>query len=205
MTDMKTTKITLATVKSFIKKNAGNLFIKVISDFDGMTDGLEFKKGAQFEKAEPETRLVEETLGIKGAWFVGQSRDYFKAYEDDRFIGFHVWNSCGSFDIAIEKSPSPVETPEEEDVDTKKLASVVLVVAVAEHSEKIKVNASLSAKYNIMWYGNTGFCIHSEGGRLLKVFAEKEEQENYHDAVIWGTKNLDQIRDKKTPSRGRAK
>ena len=122
MTDMKTTKITLATVKSFIKKNAGKLFIKVISDFDGMTDGLEFKKGAQFEKAESETRLVEETLGIKGAWFVGQSRDYFSAYEDDQFIGIHVYNSCGSFDIAIEKSPSPVECPEEEDLDVKKLA-----------------------------------------------------------------------------------
>jgi hypothetical protein len=42
-------------------------------------------------------------MGIKGAWFVGQSRDYFDAFENDNFIGYKVYNSCGSFYLAINK------------------------------------------------------------------------------------------------------
>lgn len=96
------TKITLATVKSFIKKNIDNLYLNVKSEFDGMTDGLNYLNEG-FKKAEKTEQDSDYTLGIKNAYFVGNSRDYFSAYEDEKFIGIHVYNSCGSFDIAIQK------------------------------------------------------------------------------------------------------
>ena len=37
-------KITRATFKAFVRKNSDNLLAKVISDFDGMTDCLEYFK-----------------------------------------------------------------------------------------------------------------------------------------------------------------
>lgn len=91
-------KITLATIKSFVKKNEGNLWINVKSSFDGMTDCVEslhrgFKQATKGDH-------YENSLGIQGAWFVGQSRDYFKEYHDPIFDGFEVYNSCGSFILA---------------------------------------------------------------------------------------------------------
>ena len=54
-----------------------------------------------FTKAEIENHNANCTLGIKGAWFVGSSRDYFNFYEDDQFTGIDVYNSCGNFILAI--------------------------------------------------------------------------------------------------------
>ena len=96
-------KITLATAKSFIKKNFNALYIKEDSTFDGMIDGLNWNKNSQFIKAQLETKNFDRTLGIKGAWFVGSSRDFFYSYECDNFIGFKVSNSCGQFYITIKK------------------------------------------------------------------------------------------------------
>lgn len=99
---MKTKKITLATVKSFIKKNNGQLFINVKSQFDGMVDGcVSLFDG--FIKAESETKMIDATFGIKGAWFVRDSNDYFKPYESENLVGIEVSNSCGRFILAIVK------------------------------------------------------------------------------------------------------
>ncbi len=99
-----TKKITLATVKSFIKKNFDNLYINRQSSFDGMTDCVERLAGG-FEKAQKETKeyLLEHTHGVAGAWFVGQSRDYFDAYSENGMEGVRVFNSCGSFILAVKK------------------------------------------------------------------------------------------------------
>lgn len=94
---MKTTK---ATIKSFIRKNEGNLYINIKSRFDGMTDCVESVAG-QFQKAKKTTDYTENTLGIQGAWFVGQSRDYFKSFKDNQLTGYEVSNCCGHFIIAI--------------------------------------------------------------------------------------------------------
>lgn len=97
-------KITKATFKSFIKNNRENLFILVESRFDGMTDGIEMVRSVPTKiQAEDHAGCIENNLGIKGVWLVGQSRDYFKAYEDPMFKGFHVSNCCGSFKIGIIK------------------------------------------------------------------------------------------------------
>jgi len=100
-------KITLSTVKSFITKNRENLFINVKSNFDGMTDCVQPKDGgfdkATSNNAELGTQMYDATMGIAGAWFVRGSRDYFTAYEDEKFIGFEVYNSCGCCILAIKK------------------------------------------------------------------------------------------------------
>ena len=100
-------KITKATVKSFIKKNRENLFINLESRFDGMTDGCEQQNGG-FEEAEATERNVDHTLGLNKAWFVGQSRDYFTYYNDGRFEGIEVSNSCGLFIVAVRIEEKPV-------------------------------------------------------------------------------------------------
>ena len=94
-------KITLATVKSFIAKNADRLFIRNDSSFDGMIDGTSYNHGAQFKAAEKTERNFEHTLGVNGAWFVRSGRDWFLKFEENGFTGIAVSNSCGSFVIAI--------------------------------------------------------------------------------------------------------
>ena len=95
-----TKKITRATIKSFIRKN--DIYINVTSSFDGMTDCCQPVNGG-FTKAQKTDEYVENTLGVRGAWFVGQSRDYFEAFEDDTYKGYKVYNSCGRFYLGIEK------------------------------------------------------------------------------------------------------
>ncbi len=94
-------KITKATVKSFIRNNISDMYINVRGSFSGMTDGVESCDGG-FVRVEKTDRHVSNTLGIDGAWFVGQSRDYFAPYEDDNgYKGIAVHNCCGYFEIAV--------------------------------------------------------------------------------------------------------
>lgn len=99
MTDAK--KITLATVKAFIRKNRAALHIASLSDFDGMTDCVETSADKSITPAlSVETgRECSNNLGILGAWFVGGSRDYFRAVNVGGFSGFEVSNCCGSFQL----------------------------------------------------------------------------------------------------------
>lgn len=95
-------KITLATFKSFIRKNANALFVNRKSSFDGMTDCVESCNGG-FRRAEAETTFGNHSLGLRGLWLVGHSRDYFNAYEDEKFVGIEVYNCCGRSIVAVAK------------------------------------------------------------------------------------------------------
>jgi len=90
-------KITLATLKSFIRKNADSLFCKTRSRFDGMTDSIEqvedFFGSVSAEKA----------LGLQGVYIVGGSRDRFRHFEDESFVGIEVSNCCGRGILAVKK------------------------------------------------------------------------------------------------------
>jgi hypothetical protein len=99
-------KITAATFKSFIRKNRAQLYIKVRGSFDGMTDGIEFSRNAEFRPAVDGEYTNENNLGIAGVWLVKGSRDYFKAFEGEGFYGIEVSNCCGYFTVAI-KAESP--------------------------------------------------------------------------------------------------
>jgi len=97
-------KITLATLKSFAKRNQENIFTKELSSFDGMTDGVEYNPNANWSKTEinPEKSNYYKT-GIQGVYTVGSSRDYFSLYEDEKFTGIRIYNCCGTSILAIKK------------------------------------------------------------------------------------------------------
>lgn len=90
-------KITLATLKSFIRKNADSLFCKTRSRFDGMTDSIE-----QVEDFFAEVS-AEKAIGLQGVYIVGSSRDRFRHFENESFIGIEVSNCCGRGILAIKK------------------------------------------------------------------------------------------------------
>jgi len=95
-------KITRATLKSFIKKNKDNLFIKVNSSFDGMTDCVQEVED-NFTKVDNIDFNDNHSFGIRGLWLVGESRDYFKEWEDKEYKGIEIYNCCGTSIIAIKK------------------------------------------------------------------------------------------------------
>lgn len=110
MTQTATAKITRATFKAFISRNRERLLIRCESSFDGMTDCVEQNHGAQFKPAQPPqpgefgtNPANENTLGIRGVWLVGQSRDYFRGFSEGELSGIHVYNCCGSFTVAVRK------------------------------------------------------------------------------------------------------
>lgn len=94
-------KITKATFKSFIKKNREHLWVSRPSEFDGMQDCVVSNDKAFF-RAE-EAGHIENTLGIKGVWLVGSSRDYFTHYDQAGFVGIEVYNCCGTSIVAVRK------------------------------------------------------------------------------------------------------
>lgn len=96
-------KTTLATLKSFVRKNKDRLMIKCRGSFDSMTDGIEFNPFAQFRKAEPTTDCENHTLGIRGVWIVGGSRNSIEPYDDGKFSGLKVANCCAYFTVAVQK------------------------------------------------------------------------------------------------------
>lgn len=106
-------KITKTTFKTFIKKNAAALLIRVSSRFDGMTDGVESTGETEFTPVQATTRLMEHSYGIAGVWLVGGGRDYFTAYEKDGMVGMTISNCCGSCTLVIpaEGTPAKVEVP----------------------------------------------------------------------------------------------
>ena len=88
-------KATMATVKSFIRKNIDNgLLIKIQSRFDGMTDGCEPCMDSAFRPVIKTDEFIEHTKGVQGAWFVGQSRDHISSFRHNGLVGFEIFN-CG--------------------------------------------------------------------------------------------------------------
>lgn len=90
-------KVTMATIKSFIRKNGDNLFVKIKTSFDGMTDGIE-EVNSDWKSVKQ-----EDAIGFNGVYCVGHSRDCIREFETDTHKGFAVSNCCGSGIIAIEK------------------------------------------------------------------------------------------------------
>ncbi len=96
-------KITLATLKSFIRKAGSGLHVKVTSHFDGQIDGCASFPNATFRPAEKPTQTFRNNLGVSGVWVVDGSRNSFTAYEDAEFRGIRCYNCCGSFVVAVRK------------------------------------------------------------------------------------------------------
>ena len=90
-------KITLATVKTFIK--AEGLLIETRTRFDGMTDGCERCGDTSIRPVELGAHFAENTLGIHGAWFVLRGGDYLRRLETQTHYGIEVYNCCGTFNL----------------------------------------------------------------------------------------------------------
>ena len=100
-------KVTLATFKSFVKKNSDRLYIQTHSKFDGMVDCVmpveDSFKPAYVNPADVNANdaWYRRTLGINGVWIVGESRDCFAEFEKNGYRGIEVYNACGCFSIAV--------------------------------------------------------------------------------------------------------
>ena len=98
-------KITRTTIKSFIKKNFDDLYISTRTRFNGMIDCVDACADQSFHKVERDERerIHDTSLGIKNAYFVGSSRDYFQPYDLDGFKGYEIYNCVGSFILAVKE------------------------------------------------------------------------------------------------------
>ena len=93
-------KITLATIKSFVRKNRDKLWISNGSHFDGMVDCV-MPCSKTWRKAEQTDRFLDNNLAIAGAWFVLRGGDWYSADDSDGFVGYHISNCCGDFNLAV--------------------------------------------------------------------------------------------------------
>ena len=96
-------KLTKTTLKSLIKKNAGNLFVRIRAEFDGMVDGVVYSK-REFKSAKTTTRAIENSLGLEGVHLVHGSGNFFEAYEDENYVGIEISNCCGCMIVAVRKA-----------------------------------------------------------------------------------------------------
>ena len=114
MTPATAKKITVATVKSFIKKNRAALLVRVKSSFDGMQDMVDKNMDQRFKPAECRTWYDVESgndipcnpdhknhMGLRGIWFCGG--DTCNAFETETHRGFEVYNCCGNWFVAVAK------------------------------------------------------------------------------------------------------
>ena len=98
-------KVTLATLKAFVRRNEGRLLIKERSYFDGMIDGAAYIENPRFVPAEPTTSHPRNTLGIAGAWVLSSRNRISRSTEGDLTI-FKIDNCWGSFELAaVEQKP----------------------------------------------------------------------------------------------------
>lgn len=95
-----TKRITMATVKSFIKKNSDKLFLKKINSYDGTIDGINDRASHGFTRVVYNPNSHSNQLGIEGAWFT-PGRNLLTVYDDGTYKGYDVCNCCGHFIIAI--------------------------------------------------------------------------------------------------------
>lgn len=95
-------KITLATIKKFIRDNKENLYFKSDSRFDGMVDMVLQSENPEWHKVTVNLENMDDSsdLGTKYAYFVKDSRDSFREFSQDAYKGFYVFNCCGSFYLA---------------------------------------------------------------------------------------------------------
>lgn len=83
---------TVRTLKSFVKNNIQNLYVKQKEDFDGMIDCISPTKSPKYKVNPSELDLTKENTWGIGIWLVG-SRDYIEEIEN----GFRLFNCCGSY------------------------------------------------------------------------------------------------------------
>lgn len=190
-------KITLATVKSFLNKNRKNLHIRCDSTFSGMSDMVEQNVGAEFKAATIDNGNVDHNFGIEGAWFVGQSRDYFKSFENESYMGFEIYNACGSFILAIKKSEaineisSPIDLPAAGKIATCKLNTERGGIELyfpgkpgASVLADLKANGFRWSRFNSCWYKLDNAVARKVAAQYAEIPQSLNATERLQDAVM---------------------
>ena len=114
-----TKKITLASLKSFARRNKNSLFYKEKSSFDGMVDCVVSSKN-EWQKTELNTEKTGYyQTGIQGIYTVSQSGNIFTMYEDDNYFGIEVYNCCGCSILAVKKEDEFIDFEKELLFDAK--------------------------------------------------------------------------------------
>ena len=110
--------ITAITVRSFVKRNEGKVFIKKTAEFDGMTDCVE---QIMDNWHEAEYCLdIRRGIGLKGVYII-DGRTYYFAYEDSEFVGYRYSNCVERGIIAVKRSD--LVTKEDKKAKTTKAPS----------------------------------------------------------------------------------
>lgn len=98
-------KVTAATLKSFLKKNSGNLYILEHSRFDGMVDCVMSTDQKEFRKTDDKYDAEDKhSFGISGVWVTYSRNSFTKTTietPNGTFEGIHGYNCCGSWTVAI--------------------------------------------------------------------------------------------------------
>jgi len=153
-------KITLATLKTFLNKNASNIYIKVESRFDGMTDCVERVEDEFRHVTRAESEKVRDyDLGFSGLYLVGSSRDSISAFENEKYTGFHVYNCTGSCTVATPKVQQESQKVNNEQTQPETVSGEINIIdysekafAVTGSAEDLKLIQSkmydLGGKYN---------------------------------------------------------
>lgn len=95
-------KFTLASAKSFIKKNRSDLTILVKSKFDGMYDCVMDMESKKFQPIVNTQSSHENNLGIQGVWFTHSGNSFYPLQkEDGTVVGFECYNCCGNFILKL--------------------------------------------------------------------------------------------------------
>ncbi len=98
-------KITLATVKSFIRRNVGKgLLVHTLSRFAMMTDSVGPITYGEWLGHRPVNEIdftKDIEYWIPGASFVRDSCDYFEVIDTPEWSGYRVSNCCGKFELVI--------------------------------------------------------------------------------------------------------
>ena len=95
----KVRRLTRTQLYKFVRQNPNNLYLKVGSHFDGMTDCVEQRHG-DFEKAVHKD-WNDHDMGIQGAYCVKGGRDYIQPFFSEGYVGYRVSNCCGDFIAAV--------------------------------------------------------------------------------------------------------
>ena len=93
--------ITAITVRSFVKRNEGKVFIKKTAEFDGMTDCVE-QIVDNWHEADY-CLDIRRGIGLQGVYII-DGRTYYYPYEDSEFVGYRYSNCVESGMIAVKRS-----------------------------------------------------------------------------------------------------
>lgn len=169
-------KITVATLKAFLKKNEDAIYVRVLSSFDGMQDMVDTVEDV-FKLVKKSDNPKDYNLGFSGLYLVGHSRDSIRHYEDDIYTGFEVYNSCG---LCLVATPKKVEQPKTENKSNPNKTTASGKIQIVDYSEKaIAVTGDFSEHYD----------------NLINLGGKYNSRLSCGRGIIFSKKRLDAVKD----------